>query len=597
MINQRIQRLRALMRERNMDAYLVPTSDYHQSEYVGEYFKCRQFMTGFTGSAGTLAVTADQACMWTDGRYFVQAEKQLDGTGVRLMRMGAEGVPTVTEFIRDVLPEGGVLGFDGRVVDGAFGGELAELLEKKGGRAADGEDLVDMIWTDRPPLSKEPVWVLEETYAGVPASEKIRNLRRAMDEAGAGVHILTALDEIAWLLNLRGNDTPCTPVFLAFAVITAGTFHLYVNPEAVAGKTAEYLAMNHVTVRPYLSVFEDVRSINGETVLLERQKVNCGILSALDGSNRIMDRMNPCVMMKAVKNSVEIENIRRVHLRDGLAVTRFMYWLKTSAGKVSMDELSVASKLEEFRREQEGYLGPSFVTIAAYGDNAAMCHYRASAEQNREISPRGLLLVDSGGQYMGGTTDITRTFAMGPLTAMEREYFTIVAMAMLKVMDMKFLHGCSGINLDYTIRQALWRRGLDFNHGTGHGVGYMNGCHERPNGIRWKVVPERQDSAVIEPGMVCSDEPGLYIEGVMGTRTENLILCVPSEKNQFGQFLAFEFLTFAPIDLDAIDPRFMSGGDIRRLNQYHSMVRQKLEPLLEGDELEWLRRATRPVEA
>lgn len=305
--------------------------------------------------------------------------------------------------------------------------------------------------------------------------------------------------------------------------------------------------------------------------------------------------MNPCVMRKVVKNPVEIENVRRVHLRDGLAVTRFMHWLKCSVGEIPLSELSVAQKLEEFRKEQDGYIEPSFVTIAAYGDNAAMCHYRANEEQNRGILPQGLLLIDSGGQYLGGTTDITRTFAMGPLTDREREYFTIVSMAMLKVMDMKFLHGCRGINLDYTIREAFWKRGLDFNHGTGHGVGYLSGCHERPNGIRWKVVPERQDSAVIEPGMICSDEPGLYIEGAFGVRTENMILCVPDEKNQYGQFLRFEFLTWAPIDLDAIDTRFMDENDIRRLNTYHGMVYDKLSPLLSDEEKKWLAHATREV--
>ena len=272
-----------------------------------------------------------------------------------------------------------------------------------------------------------------------------------------------------------------------------------------------------------------------------------------------------------------------------------MHWLKCSVGEIPLSELSVAQKLEEFRKEQDGYIEPSFVTIAAYGDNAAMCHYRANEEQNRGILPQGLLLIDSGGQYLGGTTDITRTFAMGPLTDREREYFTIVSMAMLKVMDMKFLHGCRGINLDYTIREAFWKRGLDFNHGTGHGVGYLSGCHERPNGIRWKVVPERQDSAVIEPGMICSDEPGLYIEGAFGVRTENMILCVPDEKNQYGQFLRFEFLTWAPIDLDAIDTRFMDENDIRRLNTYHGMVYDKLSPLLSDEEKKWLAHATREV--
>ena len=595
MINKRIQRLREQMRERRMDAYLIPTSDFHQSEYVGEYFKCRQFITGFTGTAGTALVTMDQAFLWTDGRYFVQAEKQLSGTEVKLCRMGDPGVPTIEEFLREALPQDGVLGVDGRTISCEFGETLTTFLHAKNISLACKEDLVGLLWEDRPALSAEPVWILEDKYSGVTSPEKIKMLRRDMRHAGADAHILTTLDEIAWLLNVRGNDIPCTPVFLSSALITETECKLFIQNAAVPEPVRTYLDGIGVTLLPYDSIYGEIQKLEHLSLLLEKAKVNYRLVSALSPTVRVIDQMNPCVMRKVVKNPVEIENVRRVHLRDGLAVTRFMHWLKCSVGEIPLSELSVAQKLEEFRKEQDGYIEPSFVTIAAYGDNAAMCHYRANEEQNRGILPQGLLLIDSGGQYLGGTTDITRTFAMGPLTDREREYFTIVSMAMLKVMDMKFLHGCRGINLDYTIREAFWKRGLDFNHGTGHGVGYLSGCHERPNGIRWKVVPERQDSAVIEPGMICSDEPGLYIEGAFGVRTENMILCVPDEKNQYGQFLRFEFLTWAPIDLDAIDTRFMDENDIRRLNTYHGMVYDKLSPLLSDEEKKWLAHATREV--
>ena len=595
MINKRIQRLREQMRERRMDAYLIPTSDFHQSEYVGEYFKCRQFITGFTGTAGTALVTMDQAFLWTDGRYFVQAEKQLSGTEVKLCRMGDPGVPTIEEFLREALPQDGVLGVDGRTISCEFGETLTTFLHAKNISLACKEDLVGLLWEDRPALSAEPVWILEDKYSGVTSPEKIKMLRRDMRHAGADAHILTTLDEIAWLLNVRGNDIPCTPVFLSYALSPETECKPLIQDPAVPDPVRTYLDGIGVTLLPYDSIYGEIQKLEHLSLLLEKAKVNYRLVSALSPTVRVIDQMNPCVMRKVVKNPVEIENVRRVHLRDGLAVTRFMHWLKCSVGEIPLSELSVAQKLEEFRKEQDGYIEPSFVTIAAYGDNAAMCHYRANEEQNRGILPQGLLLIDSGGQYLGGTTDITRTFAMGPLTDREREYFTIVSMAMLKVMDMKFLHGCRGINLDYTIREAFWKRGLDFNHGTGHGVGYLSGCHERPNGIRWKVVPERQDSAVIEPGMICSDEPGLYIEGAFGVRTENMILCVPDEKNQYGQFLRFEFLTWAPIDLDAIDTRFMDENDIRRLNTYHGMVYDKLSPLLSDEEKKWLAHATREV--
>lgn len=596
MINEHINQLRSLMRERSIDAYLVPTADFHESEYVGEHFKCRQFITGFTGSAGTAVITQDHAGLWTDGRYFVQAEKQLANTTVKLHRMGGPGVPTVEEFLRETLEDGGTLGFDGRVINDAFGHQLMDSLRIKKISFAYEEDLIDLIWRGRPSMPANPLWILEERYCGKPTSEKLADLRRDMAKAGITVHILTALDEIAWLLNLRGNDIPCNPVFLSYAIVTEQDFHLFLHRETLTPPVTAYLEKNHVTIYPYGDIYQRIRELRGETVLLERKKVNYTLCESLDSSNYVVDRMNPCAFKKAVKNEAEIENMRNVHIKDGVAVTRFMYWLKQNVGKISMDELSAAAYLEEMRRAQQGYLEPSFVTISAYKDNAAMCHYRASDEQNRPLRPEGFLLVDSGGQYYEGTTDITRTMALGPLTPREKEYFTIVSMAMLKVGDMKFLHGCRGINLDYTIREAFWKRGLDFNHGTGHGVGYLSGVHERPNGIRWKMVPEREDSAVIEPGMICSDEPGMYFEGEFGVRTENMILCVPDEKNQYGQFLRFEFLTFAPIDLDGIDKAFLNQEDIRRLNSYHKEVYEKLSPFLPVEEQEWLKHATRAVE-
>lgn len=594
-MNKHLEQLREKMRERGIDVYVVPTSDYHESEYVSEHFACRRYITGFTGSAGTAVVTMEEAGLWTDGRYFVQAAKQLEGSGVTLRKMGVEGVPTILEYLRQAMPEGGTLGFDGRVVNELLGEEMEAAVAARHAKIAYGEDLVGMIWTDRPALSREPVWILDEKYCGKSAAEKIADLRAAMREAGADVHVLTALDDIVWLLNIRGNDVPCNPVVLSYLAVTETEVLLFIQEEALDDSARSYLEGLGVTVKPYDSIYDYVKTLAGQAVMVEKSRVNYALCHNLDASCRVIDRMNPTALAKAVKNPVEMENIRRAHIKDGVAVTKYIYWLKKNIGKIPMDEMSVADRLEEFRREQEGYLGPSFNTISAYGPNAAMCHYSATEESKAVLEPRGLYLVDSGGQYYEGTTDITRTIALGELTAEEREHFTLTAMSMLRLGNVKFLHGCRGLNLDYVAREVFWQRGLNFDHGTGHGVGYLLNVHERPNGIRWKVVPERQDSGVLEEGMLTSDEPGIYIEGSHGIRTENLILCRKAEKTEYGQFMRFEFVTFVPIDLDAIDKSLMRPEDVEMLNAYHREVYEKISPYLTAEEADWLREATREI--
>ena len=599
--NIKIGQLRDRMKELGIDAYLVPTADFHESEYVGEFFKCRHFLTGFNGTAGTAVITMDKAGLWTDGRYFVQAEEQLSGSEIKLYRMGEPEFPTLDEFLEEELPVDGCLGFDGRVVNSELGYGLQNLLQEKNVTINCSKDLVGEIWTSRPAMSCEPIWSLDVKYAGKSTVEKLSDLRDAMKKNKAQIHLMTALDEIAWLFNLRGNDIVNNPVFLSYALITQDEAYLYVQKEAIKEDTkmgkevCAALAEAKVQVKEYAEFLQDVAALKNEKILLERKKASFAVCESIDASCRIIDEVNPCATMKAVKNATEIENMRKAHLKDGIAVTKFMYWLKHTIGTCDMTEMTAAHKIEELRAEQGNYIEPSFVTIAAYKENAAMCHYHPSDEVCKKLKPEGLLLVDSGGQYLEGTTDITRTYALGPLTEKEKEYYTIVAAAMLKVSTMKFLHGCRGINLDYTVREAFWKRGLDFAHGTGHGVGYLSNVHERPNGLRWKVVPERQDSAVIEPGMICSDEPGLYFAGDFGTRTENLILCVEDEKNEYGQFLKFEFLTKAPIDLEALDTRFMDDADIERLNTYHKDVYETISPYMNEEEKEWLKHVTREI--
>ena len=606
-VRDRLDALRKLMKERGMDAYMIPTADFHESEYVGEHFKCREYMTGFTGSAGTALITMDEACLWVDGRYYVQAAAQLKDSTVTMMKMGQEGVPSLGAYLEDKMPEGGCLGFDGRVVNAAEGLALEEMLRERGARISYGEDLAGMIWQERPELSAEPAWVLDERYAGKSALDKIADVREAMEKAHASVHVLTSLDDIAWLLNIRGNDILYNPVVLSYALVTMDQLYLFVNSSVLEGKAypyledekgisvREYLERTGVTVMPYDGVYDMVEGLKNEKVLLEKCRVNYAVYRLIDGSNKVIDRMNPTASMKAVKNDVEIENEKRAHIKDGVAMTKFIYWLKKNTGRIPMDEISVSDYLGKLRMDQEGCIGLSFATISAYGAHGAMCHYSATPESSIPLEPRGLYLIDSGGQYYEGTTDITRTIAMGPVTDEEKEHFTLVLMSMLRLGDVKFLHGCRGLSLDYAAREPLWRRGLNYEHGTGHGVSYLSSVHERPNGIRFKMVPERQDNAVMEAGMITSDEPGVYIEGSHGIRTENLVLCVEDEKNEYGQFLRFEYLTYVPIDLEVIDREIMSERDVELLNRYHEQVYEKISPYLDEDERVWLAEATRAV--
>lgn len=595
MIQERMAALRSLMAERHIDAYMIPTADFHESEYVGDYFKCRKFMTGFTGSAGVAIITQAEACLWTDGRYFVQAAKQLSGTGVTLMKMGEDGVPTEQEYLEKVLPEGGCLGFDGRVVNSQLGRELEELLEEKKVTYFWQEDLVDFIWKERPALSAEPVWILDVKYAGKSAAEKIADLREAMKKEKATVHVLTSLDDIVWLLNIRGNDVQCNPVVLSYVMVTMERFYLFINEAVLDGEVKSYLKELGVTVLPYNDIYSAVGQLRDQKVLLETGKTNYAIVSNLDKSNKIVDRMNPTAPAKAVKNPVEVENMKKAHIKDGVAMVKFIYWLKQNIGKTEITEMSAENYLDHLRSEQEGNLGLSFNTISAYGPNAAMCHYSATPESNATLEPRGLYLVDSGGQYYEGTTDVTRTMAMGPLTDEEREHFTLAVISMLRLGAVKFLYGSRGMTLDYVAREPFWSRGLNFNHGTGHGVGFLLNVHERPNDIRWRAVSGKASGCVFEEGMITSDEPGVYIEGSHGVRIENLVVCKKAEKNEYGQFMEFEFLTFVPVDLEALDKSLMSERDVELLNAYHKEVYEKISPYLTEEESAWLKENTRAI--
>lgn len=596
MIPERLKKLREEMAQRGIDIYVVPTSDFHDSEYVGEHFKARKFITGFTGSAGTAVITMTEAGLWTDGRYFVQAERQLEGSTVTLYRMGEEGVPTVDEFLAEKLPENGCLGFDGRVIGGTWGRRMEKLAEKKNGTIHCNEDLIDIIWEDRPALSKEPVFILEEKYAGKSTAEKLAAVREAMEKEGADYHILTSLYDIAWLLNVRGGDIECVPVVLSYLVLTEKECIWFLQEEIVDEKLRAYLNENHITTRAYDAIYEYVLDIPANAkVLLSAGQVNYRIVSSLNEDITIIDKPNPTLLMKAVKNQTEVDNTRAAHVKDGVAVTKFMYWLKNNIGKTKITEISASDYLENLRKEQENFLGVSFNTISAYGANAAMMHYSATPESDTELKPEGFLLVDSGGHYYEGTTDITRTFALGPITDEMRTHFTAVCRSNMNLAHAKFLYGCTGLNLDILARGPLWEMGIDYKCGTGHGVGYLLNVHEGPNGFRWRVVTERNDSGVLQEGMITTDEPGVYLEGKYGIRTENELVCHKSCKNEYGQFMEFENITYAPIDLDAIDPEQMTKREREYLNEYHAMVYKTLSPYMTEEENEWLKRYTRAI--
>ena len=593
-VPERISALRALMEERGYDAYMVPTDDNHQSEYVGEHFKARAFITGFTGSAGTAVITKDAAGLWTDGRYFIQAEQQLSGNGVKLFKMGEPGVPTVEEFIADVLPEGGTLGFDGRVVAMGEGQALEAAAAKKSGKIDYSTDLIDKIWEDRPALSEEPAFALGIEYTGESTESKLKRIRKAMEEEGADIHIIAALDDVCWTTNLRGNDIEFFPLLLSYAVITKEDMKLYIDERKLTDEMKANLAKDNISLRPYNAVYEDVKELCADSaILVDPSRLNYALYNNLPKGAKVIEKVNPTVLMKAMKNDTEIKNIKNAHVKDGVAVTKFMHWLKKNVGKTEITEISAAEKLEEFRKEQEGYLWQSFEPICGSGEHAAIVHYAATPETNVPVVTDGLFLTDTGGGYMEGSTDITRTFAFGKITDRMAEDFTTVLLCNLRLARAVFMHGTCGYNLDILARMPAWERGINYNHGTGHGVGYLMNIHEAPSGFR--IAIREREKAVIEPGMVITDEPGIYIEGSHGIRTENELLVCEKEKTEYGQFLCFEPITYVPIDLDAVNPDMMTKEDKEQLNAYHAKVYELVSPHLNEEEKEWLKEYTRAI--
>ena len=593
-INERITELRRLMAEKNIDVYMITSADFHQSEYVGGYFRARAFMTGFTGSAGTAVITQTEAGLWTDGRYFIQAEQQLANSEVKLFKMEQPGVPTVAQYLDQVLPENGTLGFDGRSISVKEGQSYEKSFAYKNVNIEYGYDLVDAIWADRPALSEEPVFLLEEKYTGESTADKLARVRNAMKEVGATSHVLITLDDIAWLLNYRGRDVMFTPVVLSYAVVQMDCVHLFINEKKLSDEIKAVLAKDGVILHPYNDVYEFVKGMDAsETILYDPIRLNYALYSNISKDIKTVEKQNPCILMKAKKNDVEIKNIKNAHIKDAVAHAKFLYWLKNTVGKESITEIDASDKLESFRKEQDGFLWPSFGSISATGAHAAMCHYSATPESNCEIEMGKFYLSDTGGNYFEGSTDITRTYAIGEVSDKLKRDYTLVLKGNLALSSANFLYGCTGSNLDILARQYLWNAAKDYNHGTGHGVGYLLSIHENGGRFNWKQLEE--SLRPLEEGMVISNEPGLYIENSHGIRIENEVLVRKGTKNDFGQFMYLEPITYVPIDLDAIDVSLLRDDEKEVLNAYHKLVFDLVSPHLNADEVEFLKQYTRAI--
>ena len=590
---QRLENLRNEMKEKNIDFYIIPTSDFHNSEYVGDYFKVREWYSGFMGSNGTLLVGMDMAGLWTDGRYFVQAEKELAGSGIELFRMGEEGVPTIPEYIQKVGKKGVHIGFDGRILRKFYVDRLVNCCQELEPKLVCNEDIAGKLWDTRPLLSKEEVFVLPQEYQGMNITEKCEIIRKKMEEEKADFLFVSKLDDIMWFYNIRGNDVECNPVSLSYAYLTKNEKYLFIQKETLSPLAAEYLTENGVVIKEYDEVFAFLENdTEGLVGIADAEETSYLAASIIEKKGKILGVSNPIEESKAVKTEKEIEHMRKFYLEDSAAVCKFLYYMEKNG--VGMTECGAADYLDELRSHIDGFYGLSFPTICAYGANAAMMHYEAVEESCAVIEKKGFLLVDSGGQYLGATTDITRTLAMGELTEEEKKYFTLVAVGMLRLQTAVFLSGCTGRNLDILAREPLWKLGMDYKCGTGHGVGYFMNVHEGPHSIRWKYVKDIVET-VLKEGMVVTDEPGVYIKDKLGIRTENVLLVKKMVQNDDGTFLTFEPLTYVPIDKKGIDTTYMTREDIRILNEYHAAVFERIAPYLETEEKEWLRHVTLPL--
>lgn len=589
-INNRIAALRAHIAQEQIQAFIIPSTDPHLSEYVAPHWQSREWISGFTGSAGTVVVTAKDAGLWTDSRYFLQAARQLEGTCITLYKEMLPETPNIPEFLSAHLQEGDCVGIDGKMFSAEEVEHLQKELKKSGIRIKSIADPIQLLWTDRPAMPLAPAFVYDTKYAGMSFTEKLPAVRQAMEAAGADSLLLSALDEIAWLLNIRGNDVHCNPVVVSYLLIEKDKVNYFVQPQKVTPELTEYFNVNGISVHPYEEIGDYLNSFNAHSILMNPAKTNYAIYSAIRPGCLIINGASPVALLKAIRNKQEIAGIHAAMQRDGVALVKFLKWLDEAVPAGKETEISVDKKLHTFRAAQPLYMGESFDTIAGYKEHGAIVHYEATPETDVTLKSEGFLLLDSGAQYLDGTTDITRTIALGPLTEEEKTDYTLILKGHIALAMAVFPEGTRGAQLDVLARMPIWKERMNYLHGTGHGVGHFPNVHEGPQSIRMNENP-----VALQPGMVTSNEPGVYKAGSHGIRTENLVLTVPAGEGMFGKYLKFETLTLCPICRKGIIKELLTAEEIGWLNDYHRTVYEKLSPDLNNDEREWLKEACKAV--
>lgn len=589
-INERIAALRAYIASKGIQAFIIPSTDPHLSEYVASHWQSREWISGFTGSAGTVVVTAGEAGLWTDSRYFLQAARQIEGTGIVLYKEMLPGTPDIPAFLNSRLQEGDTVGIDGKMFSAAAVEHLQKELDKSRIHVKSIADPMQLLWSDRPAMPSEPAYVYDTKYAGKSFAEKLAAVRREMEAAGAEALLLPALDEIAWLLNIRGNDVHCNPVVVSYLLVEKQGVHYFIQPRKVTAGLASYLSANGISVHAYEEIEDYLRNLTSRNILVNPAKTNYAIYSAIRPGCRIIEGASPVTLLKAVRNEQEIAGLHAAMQRDGVALVKFLKWLEEAVPAGRETEISIDRKLHAFRAEQPLYMGESFDTIAGYKAHGAIVHYEATPETDAALKPEGFLLLDSGAQYLDGTTDITRTIALGNLTEEEKTDYTLILKGHIALATAVFPEGTRGAQLDVLARMPIWKRHMNYLHGTGHGVGHFLNVHEGPQSIRMNENP-----IALQPGMVTSNEPGVYKAGSHGIRTENLMLTVAAGEGMFGNYLKFETLTLCPICRKGIIKEMLTAEETGWLNEYHRTVYEKLSPYLNNDEKEWLKETCKAI--
>ena len=592
-MKQTIVDLRKVMQREGIDAWISPSSDAHQSEYPTEYDKCRRFLSGFTGSAGTLLVMKEEAFLWTDGRYFLQAESELKDSGITLMKMGEPGVANLDELLEEKMKKDEVLGFNGSLLSFSEGKVIANKVVKNGVKLAIGKEITDEVWTDRPERPHTKVFILEEKYAGKSAAKKISEVRERMK--GRDLLIVSSLSDIAWLTNLRAFDIKCNPLFLSYFILESDKATLFIQEEALSDEVRTYLVSNGIDIKPYDSFDESVAGIKNKQIMFDEADVSYKTfisISKKENANKLYSVLSPVTYLKNIKNDVEVSNMKKSHIRDGVYMAKYMYWIKQQMkNDAKLTEKTASDYLDNLRREDNLFLDLSFPTISGYAENGAIVHYEAEYETAKELEAKGLYLFDSGATYKDGTTDVTRTISLGENTYEEKLHYTLVTIGMLRLLNTTFKRGAIGLCLDIKAREALWEHGLDYNHGTGHGVGFVNTVHEAPTSIRNKINKDLFRNLEFEPGMIMSDEPGVYISGKHGIRMEILMNVVEKQEG----FLGFESLTMAPIDSEPLLVEVMTKKDIEFYNKYQREVYEAISYGLNEEEKAWLKELTKEI--